>query len=137
MNNCSYVHLNPNAVASLKARLLAPESVDALTETFKILGDSTRVRILDALARSELCVCDLASLLGLSESAASHQLRVLRGMRLVRPRRDGKMIFYALDDQHIVRLFAQGLEHVEERTRVAAALRVARLKPRGKAVRQA
>src|SRR5262245_59675536 len=88
MNNCSHVHLSPNAVVSLKARLLAPATVDALAETFKILGDSTRVRILDALARSELCVCDLARLLGLSESAASHQLRVLRGMRLVRPRRD-------------------------------------------------
>jgi ArsR family transcriptional regulator len=95
--------------------------VDALAETFKVLGDSTRVRILDALARAELCVCDLARLLGLSDSAVSHQLRVLRGMRLVRPRRDGKMIFYTLDDQHIVRLFEQGLEHVEERTRARLA----------------
>src|SRR5262249_26452457 len=74
-------------------------------------------RILDALSRSELCVCDLARLLGLSDSLVSHQLRLLRGMRLVRPRRDGKMVFYTLDDQHIVRLFEQGLEHVEERTR--------------------
>ena len=92
----------------------------ALAETFKLLGDGTRVRILDALSRSELCVCDIARLLGLSESAVSHQLRLLRGMRLVRPRRDGRMIFYTLDDQHIVRLFEQGLEHVEERTRDVA-----------------
>jgi DNA-binding transcriptional ArsR family regulator len=120
MNTCSYVHLDPNRVASLTARLLTPESVDALAETFKVLGDGTRVRILDALSRSELCVCDLARLLGLSDSAVSHQLRLLRGMRLVRPRRDGKMIFYTLDDQHIVRLFEQGLEHVEERTRMVA-----------------
>jgi ArsR family transcriptional regulator, lead/cadmium/zinc/bismuth-responsive transcriptional repressor len=120
MNTCSYVHLDPNRVASLKARLLSQESVDALAETFKVLGDSTRVRILDALSRAELCVCDIARLLGLSDSAVSHQLRVLRGMRLVRQRRDGKMIFYTLDDQHIVRLFEQGLEHVEERTRVVA-----------------
>jgi DNA-binding transcriptional ArsR family regulator len=87
----------------------------ALAETFKVLGDTTRVRILDALSRSELCVCDLARLVGLSESAVSHQLRLLRGTRLVRARRDGRQMFYTLDDQHIVGLFEQGLEHVEER----------------------
>lgn len=95
--------------------LLADHSAAALAETFKVLGDATRVRILDAISRSELCVCDIARLLALSESAVSHQLRLLRGMRLVRPRRDGRKMFYALDDQHIVRLFAQGLEHVQER----------------------
>lgn len=94
-------------------------AVEALAETFKILGDATRVRILDALSRSELCVGDLASTLGLSESAVSHQLRVLRGTRLVRPRRAGQMIFYSLDDHHIVRLFEQGLEHVQERAQAA------------------
>jgi len=99
----------------LKRALLAESSVIALAETFKVLGDTTRVRMLDALSRAELCVCDLAALLGLSESAVSHQLRLLRGMRLVRPRRDGRLVYYALDDQHIVGLFAQGLEHVEER----------------------
>jgi ArsR family transcriptional regulator len=95
--------------------LLAQTSALALAETFKVLGDVTRVRILDAISRSELCVCDIARLVGISESAVSHQLRLLRGMRLVRPRRDGRLVFYALDDQHIVRLFEQGLEHVEER----------------------
>ncbi|MBM3772121.1 MAG: helix-turn-helix transcriptional regulator [Acidimicrobiia bacterium] len=82
-----------------------------------MLGDSTRVRILDALSHAELCVQDLARRVDLSESAVSHQLRLLRGMRLVRPRRAGRQVFYALDDQHIVRLFAQGLEHVQERGR--------------------
>jgi DNA-binding transcriptional ArsR family regulator len=101
--------------SDLKATLLADESVAALADTFRILGDATRVRILDALSRSELCVNDIARLLSLSESAVSHQLRVLRGVRLVKPRRAGRMIIYTLDDQHIVRLFAQGLEHVEER----------------------
>ena len=95
--------------------MLGMRSVADLAETFKVLGDVTRVRILDALSRSELCVCDIAQLLGLSESAVSHQLRLLRGMRLVRARRDGRMVFYTLDDQHIVRLFEQGMEHVEER----------------------
>ena len=102
-------------IQSIRSELLADSSVTALAETFKVLGDVTRVRILDAISRTELCVGDIATLLGLSESAVSHQLRVLRGMRLVRPRRAGQMIFYALDDQHIVRLFAQGLEHVQER----------------------
>jgi ArsR family transcriptional regulator, lead/cadmium/zinc/bismuth-responsive transcriptional repressor len=97
------------------ADLLSSDSVEALAETFKVLGDSTRVRILDAVFRAELCVGDIAELLGLSESAVSHQLRLLRALRLVRPRRSGQQVFYSLDDQHIVRLFAQGLEHVEER----------------------
>jgi ArsR family transcriptional regulator len=120
---CSYFDGGPVSAASaaparglrLKRALLAESSVVALAETFKVLGDTTRVRMLDALSRAELCVCDLAALLGLSESAVSHQLRLLRGMRLVRPRRDGRLVYYALDDQHIVGLFAQGLEHVEER----------------------
>jgi DNA-binding transcriptional ArsR family regulator len=82
---------------------------------FRVLGDPTRVRILDVLSRGEMCVCDIAHHLAMTESAVSHQLRVLRDKRLVRARRSGRMIFYTLDDQHIVRLFAQGLEHVEER----------------------
>ena len=112
---CEVFHLDPAKVSALRTRLLSDASVGALAETFKVLGDITRVRILDALSRSELCVCDIARLLGLSESAVSHQLRLLRGMRLVRPRREGRMMFYVLDDLHIVSLFAQGLEHVEER----------------------
>jgi DNA-binding transcriptional ArsR family regulator len=115
LESCDVFHLDPARVAAIKTTLLGDRTVEALAETFKVLGDSSRVRILDALSRSELCVCDIARLLGLSESAVSHQLRVLRGMRLVRPRRAGRMVFYALDDQHIVKLFAQGLEHVEER----------------------
>lgn len=99
-----------------RAGLLDEASVTALAETFKALGDTTRVRILDAISRDELCVGDIASLLGLGESAVSHQLRLLRGLRLVRPRRAGQRIFYVLDDQHIVGLFKQGLEHVQERT---------------------
>jgi len=101
MSNSSYV-------------LLEVATVEALAETFRVLGDATRVRILDAISRSELCVGEIADLLGLSESAVSHQLRLLRNMRLVRARRDGKSVYYSLDDQHIVRLFEQGLEHVQE-----------------------
>ena len=122
-------HLDPAKVSALKRTLLGNDSVVALAETFKVLGDTTRVRILDALARAELCVCDIARLLGLSESAVSHQLRLLRGMRLVRPRRAGRMVYYTLDDQHIVGLFEQGLEHVEERARAPVA-RSVRLRDR-------
>ena len=99
----------------LKARLLDEASVAALAETFKVLGDATRVRILDALARAEVPVCDLANLLGLTQSAVSHQLRLLRGMRLVKSRRVGRHIYYVADDHHIVGLFEQGMEHVQER----------------------
>jgi len=93
---------------------LSDATVTALAETFKALGDATRVRMLDALSRSEVCVCDLAAMLGLTESAVSHQLRFLRSLRLVRSRRDGRHIYYTLADQHIVKLFEQGLEHVQE-----------------------
>ena len=116
-DSCDVFHLEAEKVSALKRTLLSDSAVTALSETFKVLGDTTRVRILDALSRAELCVCDIARLLGLSESAVSHQLRLLRGMRLVRPRRDGRMIYYTLDDQHIVGLFEQGLEHVQERLR--------------------
>jgi len=131
-DTCDVFHLDPARVSAVRARLLGEEAVTALAGTFRLLGDSTRVRILDALSRSELCVCDLARLLGLTQSAVSHQLRLLRGMRLVRPRREGRMVFYILDDQHIVRLFAQGLEHVEERgARPGGARQVRQARARG------
>jgi ArsR family transcriptional regulator, lead/cadmium/zinc/bismuth-responsive transcriptional repressor len=109
-----------------KRPALSDQSAVALADTFKVLGDTTRVRILDALSRAELCVCDLARHVGLSESAVSHQLRLLRGTRLVRARRDGRQMFYTLDDQHIVGLFEQGLEHVEERDGMGASGRAQR-----------
>ena len=94
--------------------LPSAESVEALAETFSALGDPTRLRLLAALSIAELCVCDLATLAGISESAASHQLRLLRALRVVRARRDGRMVHYRLDDDHIARLLALGLEHVDE-----------------------
>ena len=94
--------------------LVGLREVGVLAETFRVLGDPTRVRILDALSHSELCVGDLAGTLGLTESAVSHQLRLLRGHRIVRPRREGRLVYYALDDEHIISLFHQGLRHVQE-----------------------
>jgi ArsR family transcriptional regulator, lead/cadmium/zinc/bismuth-responsive transcriptional repressor len=108
--------MSKRSYVQLKGRLLDEPSVAALAETFKVLGDPTRVRILDALARDEVPVCDLAEMLGLTQSAVSHQLRLLRNNRLVKQRRDGQHIYYTLDDQHIVKLFEQGLEHVQERS---------------------
>ena len=94
---------------------MSDETVHELAETFRALGDPTRVRILDALSNGELCVCDLSGVVRMSESAVSHQLRLLRGMRLVRSRRAGRHIFYAIDDQHIVELLHQALTHVQEK----------------------
>lgn len=111
---CDVFHADAGAMGGLRLALIPTAHVAALAETFRALGDPTRVRVLDALSRAELCVCDLATLLGLTESATSHQLRLLRSLRLVRTRRAGRRVFYALDDQHITRLFAAGLEHVEE-----------------------
>ena len=103
-----------DAPAALADALIGSQAAAGLAETFKVLGDLTRVRMLDALSHSELCVGDLAGLLGLTESAVSHQLRLLRSMRLVRSRRAGRMVIYMLDDDHILKLFRQGLDHVEE-----------------------
>jgi len=93
---------------------MAPRAVEALADTFRVLGDPTRVRILDALSGGELCVCDIAALVGMSESAVSHQLRLLRGMRLVRARRAGRLMYYTLDDHHIIELLKLALTHVQE-----------------------
>jgi len=118
---CDLVQIDLARVRKLRAALVAPEAVQGLAETFSALGDPTRVRILDALSHGELCVCDLAAVLGVSQSAVSHQLRLLRSIRLVRPRRDGRIVFYSLDDQHIMAIFKQTLQHVEEEQRLPAA----------------
>ena len=94
-----------------------PTIVQALADTFRLLGDPTRVRIVDALSEGELCVCDIAAHIGISESAVSHQLRLMRSQRLVRGRREGRCVYYTLDDQHVLSLFQQGLRHVTEARR--------------------
>jgi DNA-binding transcriptional ArsR family regulator len=104
----------PAALSDVRPRLLGGRPVQSIADVFRLLGDPTRVRLVDALTHGERCVGDLAALVGISESAVSHQLRLLRGRRLVRPRRAGRMVFYAIDDQHIMDLFAQGRRHVEE-----------------------
>lgn len=108
------VFVHEEAVAAALKGMPDQPSLERLAETFATLSDPTRLRILYCLSRAELCVCDLSGALGISESNCSHQLRRLKLLRLVRSRRDGKHIFYALDDAHIERLFADGLEHVRE-----------------------
>src|SRR5215203_323870 len=111
---CDVIQIDLTRVRRLRAALVPADTVTVLAETFRALGDPTRVRILDVLSHGELCVCDLAAVLSLSQSAVSHQLRLLRGLRLVRARRAGRIVFYSLDDQHIMSLFRQTLQHVEE-----------------------
>ena len=100
----------------LQAARAMPDSdiLNGLADIFKVLSHPTRLKIIHALSRDELCVCDLAALLGSTESAVSHQLRLLRGMRLVKYRRQGKLAYYSLDDQHVSQLFEAGLEHMRE-----------------------
>ena len=105
MSTCSYMQTS---------RSLQAQTVEALAETFRVLGDPTRVRIVDALAEGELCVHEIADRVEISESAVSHQLRLMRTMRIVRGRREGRCVYYTLDDQHILSLFQQGLRHVTE-----------------------
>lgn len=90
------------------------EEIYRLSNLFKTFGDVTRIRILTALSKQELCVCDIADLLGMSQSAISHQLRVLKQQELVKFRREGKTVFYSLADAHVYTILAQGLEHVDE-----------------------
>ena len=118
---CDLIQIDLTRVRKLREALVDPDAVQGLADTFSALGDPTRVRILDALSHGELCVCDLAAVLKLSQSAVSHQLRLLRGLRLVRPRREGRVVFYSLDDQHIMSIFKQTLQHVEEQAARPAA----------------
>src|SRR5262245_24452158 len=98
----------------VRRTLVSVRAAEALAATFSVLRDPTRVRLLDALAQQEMCVCELAELVDSSESAVSHQLRLLRSLRLVRSRRSGRLVFYRLDDEHIRRLLDQGRRHIEE-----------------------
>ncbi|MDI6878338.1 MAG: metalloregulator ArsR/SmtB family transcription factor [Desulfitobacteriaceae bacterium] len=111
---CDIVCVHPDVVRTYSDQILSLDRATELADLFKTLGDPTRIRIMDALAKSEFCVCDLAELLDLSQSATSHQLRVLRNSNLVKYRRDGKMVYYSLQDNHVQELYRQGLEHIDE-----------------------
>lgn len=111
---CEIECIDWTKVAAVKERLLPDEASALLAEMFKVLGDGTRVRIIHALSLEELCVCDIATLLGTTKSAVSHQLRMLRNMQVVKYRKSGKIVYYSLDDTHISNLFGEGLKHVKK-----------------------
>jgi DNA-binding transcriptional ArsR family regulator len=110
--HCAEIYIHEDRVQAALPHLLDDTSAIRLAETFKALGDPSRVRMVSLLSRAELCVCDLAAALGMSQSAVSHQLRTLRDLRLVSWRREGRQIFYILDDDHVADLFSLGLDHV-------------------------
>lgn len=114
VDHCEITQVHQGAVDQVRQVLPPDEVLSDLADLFKIFGDSTRIKILYALLRSELCVCDIADLLGLTQSAISHQLRALKNARLVKARRDGKTVFYSLADQHVKTILDQGLEHINE-----------------------
>lgn len=111
---CEVHQVHEEKVAEVKRIMLPDEKAQALAQIFKTLGDPTRIRIIFALMQGELCVCDLAEITNSSESSVSHHLRLLRTQKLVKYRREGKNLFYSLDDHHVEKLFREGLEHVYE-----------------------
>lgn len=119
-DSCDVPCLHPETVREARAALLPPDEAQDLAAIFSVLADPTRVRLVAALAARELCVCDLANVLGMRQSTVSHQLRLLRALRVVRFRKEGRVAYYALDDGHISGLLAQGLDHIREAAGVAA-----------------
>ncbi len=114
-DGCEVKHLDRKDADKLRKSLFTEETVHNLAETFKVLGDPTRLKIIHLLSKQELCVCALASILQVTDSVVSHQLRTLRNLRLVKFRKDRQMTYYSLDDDHIKNLFSEGLAHVRER----------------------
>ncbi len=111
---CRFLQIRPDVASAVRAAMLSEGEYGALAELFRMFGDSTRLRILGALAVSPLCVGDLATLLGMTVSAISHQLRLLRGASLVTARREGKAMVYALADGHVHTVMQNGIEHIQE-----------------------
>ena len=114
VESCSCNIIHKDVVEEVKDKLPQEEILYDLAELFKVFGDSTRIKIICSLFESEMCVCDLSALLNISQSAISHQLRVLKSARLVKFRRAGKVIYYSLDDEHINQIFDAGLHHITE-----------------------
>ena len=111
---CDVPMIHEDVVRDVQKRIADEEMLFDLAEFFKVFGDSTRIRILHVLSHAELCVCDISALLLMSQSAVSHQLRILKNARLVRNRRDGKVVYYSLDDEHVKDILNVGCEHLNE-----------------------
>ena len=109
---CTISLINEAKVSAVRSAMPPERNLIRLAETFRVLGDPTRVRILHALSLEELCVCDISSLLRTTKSAVSHQLRLLRSLRIVKYRKDGRIVYYSLDDSHVGNLLREGLNHI-------------------------
>ena len=114
IESCNGNIIHEDIVVRVKDQLPAEETLYDLAELFKVFGDTTRIKIICALFESEMCVCDLSCLLNMTQSAISHQLRVLKSARLVKFRRNGKVVYYSLDDEHIKHIYDAGLNHISE-----------------------
>lgn len=111
---CEFMCVDEEAVKKVLELMPADETLYDLAELFKVFGDTTRIRILYALFETKLCVCDISRLLELSQTAVSHQLRILKTNKLVKAKKEGKNVFYSLADEHVYRIIGQGMEHIEE-----------------------
>lgn len=112
---CDVTVIHEDVVAQVRAAMPREEELFNLAEFFKVFGDTTRIRILFALFQEEMCVCDIAHLLNMSQSAISHQLRVLKQAKLVKFHKEGRVVYYSLDDDHVKAIFDQGYQHIQER----------------------
>jgi len=115
IGSCKCTVIHNDIVEKVKANLLTEEKSYNLSEFFKVFGDNTRIKIIQALSMEEMCVCDISVLLNMSQSAISHQLKVLRQSKLVKLRKKGKVVYYSLNDVHIEQIFNQGLQHIDEK----------------------
>ena len=111
---CDVPYVHKDMIQNVKRMMPHEGLLHELADFYKVFGDATRVKILCVLLESEMCVCDLAELLGMTQSAISHQLRVLKQMKLVKNRREGKTVYYSLADGHIQTIISQGMEHIQE-----------------------
>ncbi|HIQ97526.1 MAG TPA: winged helix-turn-helix transcriptional regulator [Candidatus Limivivens merdigallinarum] len=111
---CEFIHAHPETIKAVEASMPPGEQLYSLAELFKIFADPTRIKILYVLMEHEMCVCDLAQLLNMTQSAISHQLRILKQSRLIKFRRDGKTVFYSLLDEHVYSILSQGMNHITE-----------------------
>lgn len=111
--NCNVIH--EDIICKVKDNMIDEELLYDLSDLYKVFGDTTRIKILHVLSISEMCVCDISALLGMKQSSVSHQLKTLRQAKLVKYRRSGKVVYYSLDDNHVVEIFKQGLAHITEK----------------------
>ncbi len=112
IEKCDYTLIHEDRVRQVRDNMPPKQELQKLSQLFKVFGDYTRIRIIHALFECEMCVCDLAYLLGVTQSAVSHQLRVLKQSNIVKYRREGKVVYYSLDDEHVQQIFSVGLSHI-------------------------